>query len=292
MAKWGLALYSFKSAYSDHLRDQKNNMEQTYWFGDQGRKPAPFLLVLQTTEDRWVEFLYSGFLVLATYSWPVAPTKWCKQTIFWTCWSPASLSDLHVPVFIFKSGHVGSTSLAKQQKLIELALIPLVSLVHSSILPFLSKPVPGSNAHNLSYGASGVDLLCRFSGTKLAKGSLSVSFMAHRVPSWIAIKWEPPVPWAFPVLWTQGKQVAQPCSPRGIGTSQGPLGGWPLGCAHCHVRWAMQVNMWCGALWTRAVCQPSEKTEALISQLKRGKAKTFGSWPCWSTHISLAKWDV
>lgn len=75
MAKWGLALYSFKSAYSGHLRDQKNNMEQTYWFRDQGRKPIPFLLVLQTTEDRWVEFLYSGFLVLATFSWPVPPTK-------------------------------------------------------------------------------------------------------------------------------------------------------------------------------------------------------------------------
>lgn len=30
MAKWGLAFCGFKSAYSDHLRDQRNKMEQTH----------------------------------------------------------------------------------------------------------------------------------------------------------------------------------------------------------------------------------------------------------------------
>lgn len=30
MAKWRLAFYGFKSAYSDHLRDQKRKMEQMH----------------------------------------------------------------------------------------------------------------------------------------------------------------------------------------------------------------------------------------------------------------------
>lgn len=30
MVKGGLPLYGFKSAYSDNLGDQKNNMEQTH----------------------------------------------------------------------------------------------------------------------------------------------------------------------------------------------------------------------------------------------------------------------
>lgn len=55
MAKWGLPLYGFKSAYSDNVGDQKNNMEQTHQFRDQVKKTTLFLLVLQTREGRWIE---------------------------------------------------------------------------------------------------------------------------------------------------------------------------------------------------------------------------------------------
>lgn len=73
MAKWGLALYGFKGAYSDNLGDQKDNTEQTHQFRDQGKETTPFLLVLQATEGRCVEV--SGFLLLATFSFSIPPAK-------------------------------------------------------------------------------------------------------------------------------------------------------------------------------------------------------------------------
>lgn len=75
MAKWGLALYGFKSAYSDNLGDQKNNMEKTQQFRDQGKKTTLFLLVLQAQKADGQRSLYSGFLLLATFSWPVPPCQ-------------------------------------------------------------------------------------------------------------------------------------------------------------------------------------------------------------------------
>lgn len=198
MGKWGVAFYCFHSACSDHLRDQKTKKEQTHWSREQAKKRTIFFLGLQTTEGRWVEFLYSAFLVLVIFSWLVPPTSWGKQTVSWSTWSPDDLSDPRVSLSIFQSFNLESrlfSQAAEVKEYIVVALTLLISLVQSSILYFISKPVPGSNTHNLSYRASGADMFCHFRAIKVVKGSLSVSCRAQRVPNWIAVKWEPPKTW-------------------------------------------------------------------------------------------------
>lgn len=175
----------------------------------------------------------------------------------------------------------------KQQRLIELALTLLVSLLPSSILPFLPKPVPGSNTHNLSYRASGVDLLCHFSDTKSAEGRLSVSVMAH---SWIPIKWQPPrreLSLFYELRWASSPALVS----HGHWHVTGSLGRLTLGpCSLSHGQCHMEAGkyvMWCSL---DKGCLPTFRRDwGSCFTTEQGKVKTFGSWPCLSTRISLAK---
>lgn len=126
------------------------------------------------------------------------PCSWCKETVSWSPWSPANLSNPRVSLSVLQSCNLESrlfNQAAEVKEQIVVALTLLISLVKSSTLYFVFKPVPGSNAHNLSYRASGADMFCHFPAIKPVKGSLSVSHRVQRVPNWIVVKWEPPNTW-------------------------------------------------------------------------------------------------
>lgn len=109
---------------------------------------------------------------------------------------------------------------------VEVALTQLVSLVQSSTLHFISKPVPEHKAHDSSYRVSGGGPFHQFPATKPMKE-------AQKMPDWLATKWEPPKPWlngSFP-FYKGVKQTSQP------GFSVSPTGCWLLGptCCPLHV---------------------------------------------------------
>lgn len=112
-------------------------------------------------------FCVSGISNIFTASPPSADaSRW-----HWSHCSPASLPAPRMPSSVFRAvfWSVLFSKAAKVKRGVEVALTPLISLVQSSILHFISQLVPGLNAYNSSDRVSEGDLVCHFPATKPAK---------------------------------------------------------------------------------------------------------------------------